>query len=216
MTASYTIGGVTGPARSVSVSITIAALPEALSATLNDFTPAINQTLRCTASGGTGSYSYQWQRRVHALLGWQNISGATSSSYNVGTLNGGQRIRCRVRSGSETAYATATSDVPNNPALSASLSDYTPHVGDTIHCTASGGTGSYSYQWQFRSPLTSNVWTNSVGQTSSSVGVFAIGITAQLRCCVRSGSTTVYSPGHRSNPSMRRKQHELCYTKRVD
>ena len=55
VTASYTINGVTGPATSVNVSVTIAALPQ-VSASLNNYMPRVGDILVCTVTGGFWGY----------------------------------------------------------------------------------------------------------------------------------------------------------------
>ena len=49
-------------------SITVTALVSTLSASLDDSSPVPGQRITCTASGGTGSYAYQWQRRHSYIL----------------------------------------------------------------------------------------------------------------------------------------------------
>jgi aqualysin 1 len=83
------------------------------------------------------------------------------------------------------------------PALSASISGPTDLYGETIQtwdASASGGDGTYSYQWQYRAE-TATTWTN-VGTNRSAyirhVGYYAPSF--YLRVIVTSGSSSVTSP----------------------
>ena len=172
----------------------LAAIVPTLTAVLNDYSPVIGQRLRCTASGGTGSYTYQWQNLVHVLLGWQDIAGETSRNYDVRTSDVGDLVRCCVSSGDATAYATTTTEVPAVivPTLTAVLNDYSPVIGQRLRCTASGGTGSYTYQWQYVPHLLLG-WQNRSGETSRRYDVRSSDAGSLLRCRVRSGDATAYA-----------------------
>ena len=55
--------------------------------------------LTCTATGGSGEYSYQWQKYVNSA--WTDIIGATSARYQKAscTYNDGGSYRCVVSTG---------------------------------------------------------------------------------------------------------------------
>ncbi|MDD3875083.1 MAG: T9SS type A sorting domain-containing protein [Bacteroidales bacterium] len=108
-------------------------------------------------SGGTGSYTYQWQSTTVSSCGsgWGNISGATASTYQAGNLTQTTCYRRNVTSGScgtvssaaisVTVYANLTAgSVGSNQSIcyNTSPSLFTQTVAP------SGGTGSYTYQWQ--------------------------------------------------------------------
>ncbi|MEO1054318.1 MAG: DUF6443 domain-containing protein [Bacteroidota bacterium] len=125
-----------------------------------------------SASGGSGSRKYQWQRKVGSGS-WTNISGATSTSYGPGNLTATTDFRRRVtdNNGCGTKY-TNTIKVTVRANLSAgSISGakticYNGSAGTLGNNTsASGGSGSYKYQWQKK--VGSGSWTNVSGATAT-------------------------------------------------
>ncbi|MBC31156.1 MAG: hypothetical protein CMH48_09945 [Muricauda sp.] len=133
---------------------------------------ALGNTL--SASGGDGSYAYQWQSSSNGTSGWSNISGATSTSYNPPAITSTQYYRRRAISCGETKY-TNTVQITVSPALNAgSISgdgQFICYAGDPANLgnvsSASGGDGNYAYQWQ-SSPNGTNSWSNITGATSTS------------------------------------------------
>ncbi|UJH66380.1 DUF6443 domain-containing protein [Allomuricauda sp. SCSIO 65647] len=129
-----------------------------------------------SASGGNGSYSYQWQlSTTSGSSGFSNISGATSSSYNPPSgLQSTTWYRRRAISCGQTKYTGAVQVIvnPNLSAGSISGSQTVCYGGDpsTLGNTssASGGNGSYSYQWQLSTTSGSSGFSNISGATSSS------------------------------------------------
>ncbi len=126
-----------------------------------------------SASGGDGSYSYQWQRSTTSgTSGFSNISGATSTSYDPGALTATTWYRRRATSFGETSSSNSL-QVTVNPALGAgSISGaqticYSGDPGTLSNsASASGGDGSYAYQWQYSNNGTGG-WTNISGATST-------------------------------------------------
>ena len=124
-------------------------------------------------SGGNGSYVYQWQYSANGSSGWTNISGANSSSYNPpGGLTASRWYRRRVQSCGETQYANTVKVTVNAQLASGSISGTQTicYNGDpnTLgnSSSASGGDGSYAYQWQY-SANGSSGWTDISGGTST-------------------------------------------------
>ena len=69
-----------------------------------------------TATGGAGSYTYQWQISADNS-NWANLSGATATSYGPPALTASIYYRIKITSGSETVYTnTATITVAPPPA----------------------------------------------------------------------------------------------------
>ncbi|MEO9484861.1 MAG: DUF6443 domain-containing protein [Ekhidna sp.] len=109
-------------------------------------------------SGGNGSFAYQWQQRVYsngAYGSWNNVSGATSSSYNPPALTSSRKYKRRVISDGQTKYSNEItfSVAPNLNQGSISYSGgRTLNPGgnpSTISgSTPTGGNGSIAYQWQ--------------------------------------------------------------------
>ena len=104
-------------------------------------------------TGGTGSYTYQWQVSSNGSS-WSNISEATSKTYSPGDLTSTRWYRRQVTSGScgtkasSVVKVTVRSDL-NAGTISSNASKTCYGGGMTLSSTGiSGGTGSYSYQWQ--------------------------------------------------------------------
>lgn len=126
-----------------------------------------------SASGGNGSYSYQWQYSNNGSSGWTSISGATSTTYNPSeNLTADRWYRRRVQSCSQTKY-TGSVKVTVRSSLVAGSINGTQSVcqgGDPStlgnSSGASGGNGSYTYQWQYSNNGSSG-WTDISGATST-------------------------------------------------
>ncbi len=151
----------------------------------NTAIPAITGTLRVggTLSVSTGTWlnlesdstaTYQWQSSSDAVL-WNNISGATSSTYVLQLGQAGLYIRAQVfqtKSGytAVLANSAATAVVPalnlTNTVAPAVTGAWT--VGTSL--SASTGTwstsGTYTYQWQSSSD--NSTWSDIASATSSS------------------------------------------------
>ena len=133
------------------------------------------------ASGGTESFSYQWQKAEHSggsWGSWSDISGATSSSYDPPNLviTTKYRRRANDNGGCGTTYTNEITKTVRLNVLGGSVS------GDQTLCynenasvissasMASGGTESFSYQW-LKAELNGgswSSWSSIPGATSSS------------------------------------------------
>jgi len=87
-------------------------------------------------SGGTGSYTYQWQSSPDDAT-WTNISGATSITYTAGTLTSNTYYRREETSGS---CGTVSSNVITITMVG-SLTAITPTVSTNPVCVTSSGGG---------------------------------------------------------------------------
>jgi hypothetical protein len=139
---------------------------------------------RGTWSGSPTSYAYQWQDCDPLGLGCANVSGATSSSYELAASDVGNTVRVVVTAsnagGSSSASSAATSPVvasssqPSAPAdLTAPSVSGTAQVGHTLAASSgtwSGSPTSYAYQWQDCS-ASGEGCSNVSGATSASYGV---------------------------------------------
>ena len=151
-----------------------------------------------SASGGNGSYTYQWQKSTNGGSSWSNISGATSSTFNSGSLTTTTKFRRRVISCSQTKYSNiATVTVqPNLNAGSIGNGQTICYGGDPSGFTntgsASGGNSSYSYQWQ-KSTNGGSTWSDIGGATSSTYNSGTLTATTQFRREVTSCNQTKYT-----------------------
>ncbi|MFT4898315.1 MAG: hypothetical protein ACI9U0_000091, partial [Flavobacteriales bacterium] len=106
-------------------------------------------------TGGTGSYNYQWQKSTtSAVAGFSNISGANSSTYNESgnlTVNTWYRRRvtsCESKNSTAVKVTVSTNLNAGSIASLQTICYNTSPAAFTNSSAPTGGTGSYSYQWQ--------------------------------------------------------------------
>ena len=117
--------------------------------------------LTATGSGATGTYTYQWFKTSGS------ISGATSSTYDPGSLTGSETYSCSVTSGSCGTVSTGNSVITVEPpvtsygvvsasgGLTQTVCDHVaPNSGDPFVVSgAAGSSGSFTYQWYYQNAL---------------------------------------------------------------
>ncbi|GAB3635885.1 hypothetical protein GCM10027422_14750 [Hymenobacter arcticus] len=152
------------------------------------------------AGGGTGTVTYQWQSSLDNTT-WADIAGAAGATYVPGPLTATTYFRRQASSG--TACAPAFSNVLTitvAPALvagtigtSQSLCAGATPAPLTSTAAASGGTGTFTYQWE--SSLDNTNWTAIAGATGPAYAPGALTVTTYFRRRVTSGTCDpVYSP----------------------
>ena len=133
----------------------------------NMICPGATRNLSVTATGGSGSYTYTWQRSTNENGPWENIQGApNASTYTAVADAESHTIYYRVIVGD--ICGTATSDIvyiTPYPALAA-----TPITGGTngtcigtnieLAVNVTGGSGSYRYRWERSASGTEGSWMN--------------------------------------------------------
>ena len=133
-------------------------------------------TFTASASGGTGSYSYQWYLNGNA------VSGATSSTYTTSFSAVGSNsvyVVIEDSSGISEQSPTISLSVNSDPSVTISSSQNPTDVGNSVTFTASasGGSGSYSYQWYENnaaiSGATSSTYTTSF-TSSGSISIYVV------------------------------------------
>lgn len=129
-----------------------------------------------TTTNGTwnssGTFTYQWQRSANNST-WENISGATASSYVLTSSEASKYVRVQVllsgTSGTDgVAYSVSTAKVgaPYNTAAPAISGTVRVGVAQSVSTGTWSGSPTYTYQWQTSSD--GIVWTNLNGATNSS------------------------------------------------
>ena len=147
------------------------------------------------ASGGTGSYSYQWQERPVGGS-WSNITGATGASFDPSNLTSSMEYRRRVVSCGDTKYSNTVAVTVHPSLIPGSITGvqsicYGDNPPALTGSSASGGTGSYSYQWQER-PVGGS-WVNITGATGASFDPSNLTSSMEYRRRVVSCNDTKYS-----------------------
>ena len=142
-------------------------------------------------TGGTGTYSYQWQSSSDGIF-WTDVIGANQTTYLPPALTMDTWFRLNVTSGN---FGTASSNsvlIKVNPKL------IVGNIGkDQTICSGAqpaslelvspptGGTGTYTYQWQYSQDNTT--WTNVIGANLPSYAPPAITENIWYRLSVISG-----------------------------
>lgn len=145
--------GVLGTSNLNSALVPSAAVPASQSICFNG-DPSVLTSL--AATGGIGSYSYQWQMQPNCTGAWQNIPGATTLSYDPPSgLQVTTCYRLEITSGTCVDFSSTLTVIVSASQV-ASVTPAGPIagcVGDTTVLTTSGGSGA-TYQWYFNgSPI---------------------------------------------------------------
>ena len=161
--------------QSANQTVTVVADPT-LSMSINNPTLCIGgtATLTATVSGGTGTSVYQWQENV--LGSWTNI-GTNQNSYTTPVLNANGTYTYRVivtqNSGCSVMSADQIVTVVADPLITVEPVGFVECIGqsNSLTVSATGGTGTFTYQWQVGNTSTgpwNNVGTNSNSYTPPS------------------------------------------------
>ncbi len=134
-------------------------------------------------SGGSGGFTFQWQSSPNGST-WSDIAGATGASYQPGALTANTQYRRVATNGcgsvESASIAIAVHGALNAGSVSANQSICSGAKPAALTGSSpSGGSGSFSYQWQSSTNGTS--WSNVSGATSSSYAPGALTTTTQFR-----------------------------------
>jgi len=134
------------------------------------------ETGAITDADGLGAFSYQWQQSSDGTT-WNNIVGATNTTFTPDDPQVGQQIRVQVsytdaRGANEVVTSTATTNVTNVNDLPTGLPTITGTAteGQVLSVETAGiadadGLGTFSYQWQQSTNGTD--WNSITGATST-------------------------------------------------
>jgi hypothetical protein len=175
-------------------------------------TAEVGKSLAATTGSWTGTvpmtYSYQWQRSDSTGTTWTGVTGATGSTYLLGSADAGRRLRVVVTATNAAGTASATSAAsasvttpviaPANTALP-TVSGNAQQGGTLTASTGSwSGTApmSYGYQWQ-RCDGAGTSCASIVGATASTLVLGSADINKRVRVAVTAsnggGSSTASS-----------------------
>jgi len=148
-------------------------------------------------SGGNGTYNYQWQSSPDGAS-WNDVSGATGSSFSPGNLMAATYYRAVVNSNGAANYS-GNAVVNVYPALQGGAVNpsspltiqYNTSPGTFSLTGVAGGNGAYSYQWQRSFDHTN--WTDIAGATATSYTAGNLLANTYYRVVVTSNGATAYS-----------------------
>jgi len=155
-------------------------------------------SLNVPASGGSGSYIYQWQKSENGT-DWFNIPGATLSEYQPGSLAVNTKYRIQVTDAScssSSGYTniviiTVTNQlVPGSIAAEQTICFRTTPTA-ILGSDPSGGTGQFSFKWM--KSLNGTDWTYILGEVGSFLQPGVLTSDTYFRREVTSGINTSFS-----------------------
>jgi len=117
----------------------------------NDTPTALS--LKTEASGGSGTYSYQWEGSSDGSI-FSVLSGATGKSYQPGALTTNTWYRLKVINSCETLYTNIikvfvyNQFTPGSITAEQAICYNNAPTALSLTTEASGGSGSYTYQWE--------------------------------------------------------------------
>ena len=137
-------------------------------------------TYTAIATGGTGTYTYQWYNSAGI------IPGAVSSTYSPGLLTASNYYSCQVSSGNCGTAHTGDAFANLYANLTAAISGGTTPVcinssPGTLTATAAGGTSNYTYQWYSNAGIIT-------GATSSTYAPGNLQTSMSFYCTITSGN----------------------------
>lgn len=148
------------------------------------------------ATGGNGTYVYQWQESTDGGATWNNISGANAPDYNPGSPASTRMYRRNVESGlcTSTSNVVTVSVQPGmtniNIAANQTICEgATPALIDGQ--TPTGGSGTYTYTWEVSADNIS--WTTVSGATTEDYQPAALTATTYFRRKVNGGNCVATS-----------------------
>ena len=154
-------------------------------------------SLTGTPSGGTGSFTYQWEFSTNGGTTWSNVpSSGTSLSYNPGLISTTTSYRRQVFSGacnstSNTITITVTPSLANTGIGSPQTICQGSPVALLTGQLPTGGLGAYNYQWE--SSTNNSTWSSISGATQQDYQPASINSTTYFRRRVSSGVCNVAS-----------------------
>jgi len=142
-------------------------------------------------AGGTGSYTYQWQKLVASS--WTDIPSANSETYTSGALTSTSYFRRSETSGScgtvtsNQITVTVRSQFLPGVVGSSQTINYNEIPAELVSVqSASGGAGSFTYQW--KNSLDNSTWSNITGAIAESFQPPALTVTKYYKRVTTDGS----------------------------
>lgn len=154
-----TLGGYSKTATSSAIAVTVSNIPAPSVTAGSDQSVfrGATATVKVDASSTNGTLSYQWSYKAHTSNVWEEISGATSSSYKYkGTVAGEYDFRCVVTNTLNGYSRNVTSGTIGVTVKATPTPSVTPtgagtyYKGDsvTVKVDATVTSGTLTYKWQ--------------------------------------------------------------------
>jgi len=168
---------------------TISSQPVATQTLCQSATPL---NLDVTATGGNGTFSYQWySSSTNTITGGTLIAGATSNSYTpptntVGTTYYYAVVSQNSTSGCSVTSATAAIIVISSPTITQPASSTVCQGGSPtpLSITVSGATGTPTYQWYSNTVNTTTGGTTLAGETNATYTPSAAAVGTTYYYCI--------------------------------
>jgi hypothetical protein len=138
----------------------------------------------------TGALNYQWQKSTDGGANWNNIGGATGTSYTIVNvqLSDAAQYRCAtIGQCNATNTNAAILTVNTIPAITAQPQSTTACVGGSASFSVTATGSGLTYIWQSAATC-AGPWTNVPGGTSSILNVTPVSTTSYQ--CIVSGTCT--------------------------
>jgi RHS repeat-associated protein len=178
-------------------------------------------TSSSSASGGNGTFTYQWQSSPNGSSGWADIAGATATTYSPGLLTATTYYQ---RNATNTCGTVSTSSVavtvypvfnPGGVGSNQSICNGTTPAPLTSSSSASGGNGTITYQWQ-SSPNGSTGWADIGSATATTYSPGALTATTYYRrnasnSCAATTTTITITVYPAFNPGGIGSAQSICY-----
>ncbi|TDW99184.1 DUF6443 domain-containing protein [Dinghuibacter silviterrae] len=191
----------------VSATDTVVVYLQLVSGSVTPSTQVINYntvpgTLTATAAtGGNGTYTYQWRDSSASTGGaWVPVSGATGLTFAPGALTATTYYDLASTSVGATVYSPTVAIIVFPQLLPGTITSaggttmgYGIDPGDLMGTAASGGNGTYTYQWKDSSASTSGVWVSLSGATGLSLDPGPLYDSTYFTLLVTSNGVTVKS-----------------------
>ncbi|MBX0293061.1 gliding motility-associated C-terminal domain-containing protein [Hymenobacter sp. HSC-4F20] len=179
---------------SVAITVLPALVPGSIAAnqTVCTGSPVAPLTSTAPATGGTGTFAYQWESSTDGTT-WTPVPNATSETFTPGPLTATTLFRRQVASGACTATPSNTVTITVVPALTGGsiAASQTICAGSTpapltSETAATGGSGTIAYQWE--SSTDNATWTPISGANGPNFEPGQRSVTTSFRRRASSGS----------------------------
>ncbi len=191
-----TLSGNTAAVASSAATVTVGAPTPVIATSPADVSRDAGQTATLSTvvtPPAEGVVSYQWETSTDSGVHWNDVNGATSSSYTTPTLSyASPKVRYRVRVTNTIAGADPETAITTSSAATVTVGADTPVIGTqpgnattrsgqsaTFSVSATNAEGSLSYQWK-KSVDAGSTWSPVTRGTGGTTSTYSIGSTREV------------------------------------